>query len=60
MAVIIQRKFQEISEYRLSGEIPEEYDFGIPMVPTTSTWNDLRAIPLGLARLMSADNKTIS
>ena len=46
MAVIIQRKFQEISEYRLSGEIPEEYDFGIPMVPTTSTWNDLRASPL--------------
>ena len=29
MAVIIQRKFQEISEYRLSGEIPEEYDFGM-------------------------------
>lgn len=46
MTVVIQRKFQEISESRISAEIPEEYDFGIPMVAAALTWNDLRAIPL--------------
>lgn len=46
MTVIIQRKFQEISESRLSGEIPEEYDFGIPIASVTFDWNDLKTIPL--------------
>ena len=46
MTVIIQRKFQEISESQLSGEIPDEYDFGIPIASVALDWNDLKAIPL--------------
>ena len=46
MTVTIQRKFQEISESQLSGEIPDEYDFGIPIASVALDWNDLKAIPL--------------
>lgn len=46
MTVFIQRKFQEISESQLSGEIPEEYQFGIPISASTFGWNDLKTIPL--------------
>ena len=46
MTVTIQRKFQEISESQLSGEIPDEYDFGIPVASVALDWNDLKVIPL--------------